>query len=404
MRKEVEMRRMLVIGSPFVGRSGGDASRAQMEARTLVHRFQVDHLILIQSDADAASVRASHGKDPIEMLRYRPGRGLRPAGACGFDQEQLKRFHNLLRDRNYAVIFFRYVSGTRLVREVEKVLPSSHIIIDADMLASRIAIQAWQQKRSIGNRFFLFESWKLRRYERGLFNKPYLFLMSNCDELVWVREQYLRPDAPARFALMPNTMPEVSSTVTKKRETGTSEYVLFHGVLQSTVNSDALRFIVEEIYPLIHEALQQHDIRIHVVGRGLSHVHHKLLQQHECPRITLVGEVQDIGQTVSDSLFCIVPLRIGSGTKTRILEAAAYGKAVITTPIGGEGLRFSENEIVVRETAVDLAHALIFLLENRGVIRDLGESIRARSLELYSEQTVACQLLQAIEDYLSFSH
>lgn len=394
------MERILNIGLPFQGKLGGDTHRARMELRALEKPYQVSNLLLT-SDSDGNSNKSpAYDNDAVETIPFKPGRGFDPASVCVFDENDLIRFRELLRKNAYDIVFFRYITGTRLIAEVEKTLPNARIIIDADMLSSRIAAQAWKFKRSIRNRFFLFESWKVRRYERQLFNKPHLFLMSNCVELAWIRKNYLKPESKARFSLLPNTMPEVPSTNAEQIERhGNASYILFHGVLTSTVNMDALRFLLSDIYPLIHQELDKHGVKIHVVGKSLSAKHEKLIKQHDCSRIELVGEVEDIGQVLTEALFCLVPLRIGSGTKTRILEAAAYSKAVITTPIGAEGLEFSETELIVREKAVDIAQEVIHLLDDRKKIQNLGENIRAGALKHYSEPTVCRQLLQAIEGY-----
>ncbi len=388
---------VLIIGFPFMGRLGGDSARATLEHRAIGKKHNIEHLLLISAREDIASVISAHGDDEVHVLKCRPNRGLSPAIVCTFDKKEINKFHDLLRDRAYTLILFRYLGGTGLVSDVERILPHSQIVIDADMLASRIAQQAWKQARTFGNRYLLFESWKLRRYERGLFNRPYVFLMSNYEEIDWVRKHYLPPRCNARFALVPNAMPAVSPTATRKSGSATTKYILFHGVLQSLVNLDAFRFLVEEIYPHLHHALNRHDIRIHVVGKGLSTVHRDLVLRHGCTHITLVGEVEDIGQVVSDSLFCLVPLRLGSGTKTRILEAAAYGKAVVTTPVGAEGLGLNENEIVVRDGPVAIAQAVIYYMVNREALSELGANMQRSCLNRYSEHSTSIQLLEAID-------
>lgn len=395
------MERLLDIGFPFVGHRGGDASRALMEDRVLKTRFQVDHLLLLQAHQDKANITSKHGGDSAAVLRCRPGCGLRPAAVCQFEKEELGHFRALLRDRQYRAVFFRYICGTGLVNEVKRVRPNMRIIIDADMLSSRIAAQAWEQNRSMGNRFFFFESLKTRQYERTLFNRPYLFCMSNADELAWVRRHYLRPGARSQFALVPNIMPDVPAEVIQEVTPASARYILFHGILSSTVNMDAFHFLVKEIYPQIHEALEKHNISVYVVGKGLSAVHRELIQHYGCTHIALIGEVEDISRVITECLFCLVPLRIGSGTKTRILEAAACGKAVVTTPIGVEGLDFGEEEIVVCTEASSLAHAIIGLLENRSTLKDLGAGIREKSLRLYSQEAVGRGLVQTLEEYLA---
>jgi hypothetical protein len=314
------------------------------------------------------------------------------------DQGDVARFRAILQENDYQCVFFRYLVGAELIDTVSDALPEAAIIVDADMLSSRIAAQAWRQNRSIRNRYYLIGHWKLRRYERRLFAKPYLFLMSNSEERRWVRNNYLGPGAKGRLAALPNAMPELGLEKDATQTESKQGYILFHGVLGSAVNTDAYRYLTGVIYPRIHETLERHGVTLRIVGKGLSAFHETLAQKNGCTRTELVGEVDDIGAEIRNALFCVVPLRIGSGTKTRILEAAAYGKVVVTTPIGAEGLDLPGAGMIVREDAAGLAKAIAELIVDSSTLPARGEHLQQRCSALYSEAAVSAQLLQIVEN------
>ena len=372
-----------------------------MEERVLKTRYQVDHLLLVQADKAGAHEIGNYNADRVEILSGHPGRMPRPAEVFQFRQRELNRFRSLLRDRRYDIVFFRYIVGTGLIKDVATCLPNAGIIVDVDMLASRIAQQAWQQNRSVRNRYFLFELLKLRHYEKRLFRRPYLLLMSNRVELEWAKRNYLTPNALSQLALVPNTMPEVHVQTAKKDMDPPRSYILFHGVLSSVVNLDAFRYLTRDIYPCIHDVLVRENIRVFVVGKGLSNTHKEMLRANGCSQVTLVGEVQDMAEMITNSLFCVIPLRIGSGTKTRVLECAAYGKAVVTTPIGAEGLELGPDEIVVQDNAGGLARSIRLLIENPALLSDMGANLQAKCQKTYAEDVVGRTMLSEIEAYLS---
>ena len=335
-------------------------------------------------------------------MYYHPGRGLNPFSIAQFDQKALKRFSLLLRKGNYDIVFFRYIFGTKLIDTVRRVLPNAVIVVDNDVLMTRLTGQAWQIGKTFRNRFFLFESWKLERFERSLFNQPHLFFFSNSSEMKLVQDKFIRKTSRSQFACIPNIMPRVGkeqATPAKDRP-----YILFFGVLDSTINADAFRFLAKDIYPHIRDCLAKHDVRIRIVGKRMPPLFQALVSDLACEHIELVGEVDDMEEAIAKSLFCLVPLRMGTGTKTRLLEAAALAKTTITTPMGVEGLDFSDQEIMVRDTPRGLALAVEELLEHPERAEELGANMRDKSLALYSESRVAGQLLDHIERFCARAH
>lgn len=393
----MRMDRLLNIGAPYVGMRGGDKQRAWFQREALGRRYHVDELWTgTRTDLDAAL--AQHTSDEnVETLEGYPGKSFRPNSILEFSPEACARFEALLRENRYDVIFIRYLGPSRLAAVASRVLPEAKIVVDADMLVSRIAKQAWKLHRSLANRYFLFESIRVGRYESHLFKRPFLFLMSNTEERAYVCNSVRRPDSPGSVVLAPNPMPEIVAEP-QRRATGDGEkYVLFHGILGSSVNCDAYQFLVEQIYPRLHPYLEKHDVYVHVVGRGAAQFHRDLLQRNPCDRLKLVGEIDDLGGAIQGAELCLVPLRMGSGTKTRILEIAAHGNAVVSTPMGVEGMNFDDSQVVVRESAADLADAVGELLADPDRCYTLAVNLQAQSHELFAREHLAERLLSALE-------
>lgn len=390
------MEKLLNIGAPYIGLNGGDKERARFQLDALRGAYAVHNLLVARPAELAATLPAHEAAGPALGIPGAPGRGLRPASIYEPEASALPALLAKLEAERYPVAFFRYLGPTRLVAHVRRALPEARIVIDADMILSRIAQQAWRQDRRVGNRFFLFETFRVRRYEQWIFNEPHLFLMSNPDELAYVQKHFVRSGARSRFALVPNVMPDVAARALPRADEGPVGYLLFYGMLGSAVNRDAFRFLVTEIYPRLHDALEARDLRIRVVGRGLCDFHRDLVARHGCGRIELAGEAEDIGAEVAGAMVCLAPLRMGSGTKTRVLEAAAYGTCVVTTPLGAEGLDFDADELIVEGTAEGIAAAVRGLLADPDARRARGERLRAKCVARYSREAVGRQLLEAI--------
>jgi len=116
-------------------------------------------------------------------------------------------------------------------------------------------------------------------------------------------------------------------------------------------------------------------------------------------RVTLVGPVDSIEHAIAESQFVLLPLRIASGTRTRILEAAAVGRAVVTTTIGAEGLDLGDT-VLIGDTAQDLAAHTRRLLADQAAADEAGARLRQRSTALYAEGNVAADLVTKLERFL----
>ena len=149
--------------------------------------------------------------------------------------------------------------------------------------------------------------------------------------------------------------------------------IVFTGSMDWLPNEDAIVFFAEEILPRILARVP--GATLTVVGRSPSPSLQRRLAAH--PAVTLTGRVDDVRPYVAEAAVYVIPLRIGGGTRIKAYEAMAMGKAMVSTPIGIEGLPLRNGEnFVEAERGTDFADAVIDLLENAGRRRQLGESAR----------------------------
>ena len=116
----------------------------------------------------------------------------------------------------------------------------------------------------------------------------------------------------------------------------------FVGSLDWLPNEDGLTFFSKEIWPLIRA--RRPAARFQIVGRSPSR---EMLALSRIEGIEVIGTVPDTRPWLSRAALVVVPLRIGGGTRIKIFEAMAMGKAVVSTSIGAEGLPVTSGEDVV---------------------------------------------------------
>jgi sugar transferase (PEP-CTERM/EpsH1 system associated) len=150
--------------------------------------------------------------------------------------------------------------------------------------------------------------------------------------------------------------------------------LVFTGSMDWMPNEDAVLHFSSNILPLIVRALPE--VTLTVVGRNPSPALIELASRN--PRIKVTGRVEDIRPYVDRAAACIVPLRVGGGTRLKIYEAMAMEKAVISTSVGAEGLPVCDGEdLLIADAPEEFARAVIGVLTDANEARRLGRQARA---------------------------
>lgn len=156
--------------------------------------------------------------------------------------------------------------------------------------------------------------------------------------------------------------------------------VVWVGGLSWSPNWDAVVYFAEQILPLIRS--NSPGTRFLVVGNCSTTQRH-LLEKY--PSVVVIGRVDDVRPYVWQSGCFVVPLRVGGGTRIKILDAWAMGKAVVSTPIGSEGLAAKDAEnILIRSEPEHFAAAVVELLANKNLSRRLARAGRETAVRRYA--------------------
>lgn len=231
------------------------------------------------------------------------------------------------------------------------------------------------------------ESRKLRAFERAACGRAAVVLTcSDVDRAVFAT---LRPDRPA--VVVPNIV-DVGGYQPTGADDGAT--LLYQGGLDWYPNRDAVAFFVAEVLPRVRRAVPA--ARLVVAGRNASESFRRRFAGVE--GVAFTGTVDDMRPVIGRATVCVVPLRIGSGTRLKILEAAAMGKAVVSTRLGAEGLSFADGEeIALADDPQDFADAVVGLLGDGARRETLGRAARLRVQVDYSPEVLQAQLRRALE-------
>ncbi|MBZ5679225.1 MAG: glycosyltransferase family 4 protein [Acidobacteriia bacterium] len=218
---------------------------------------------------------------------------------------------------------------------------------------------------------YRMEYWKMLRYERAMVrNFGHVIAVSENDrELMsaWVD--------PVRITVVPtgvdlqNFHPSASGPVTQAK-------VVFVGAMDWEPNIDGVGYFCDEVWPSILRRLP--DARLRVVGRNPGQEVLRLASDS----VEILGSVPSVVEYLREAAVVVVPLRIGGGTRLKIYEAMAAGKAVVSTTIGAEGLDVHHGkDIWLADDPASFANAVVVLLQDQAMRRRFEQAAAALATE-----------------------
>ena len=147
--------------------------------------------------------------------------------------------------------------------------------------------------------------------------------------------------------------------------------VIFVGAMDWEPNVDAAKYFCAEIWPLVLAKVP--DARFRIVGRNPD----RRVKALAGPSVEITGRVPSVVEHLREAAVVVVPLRVGGGTRIKIYEAMATGKAVVSTTVGAEGLDIhTGKDIVLSDNALDFAESVVTLLQDAGARERMGRAAR----------------------------
>ncbi len=229
------------------------------------------------------------------------------------------------------------------------------------------------------------QAWKMARFEKRCFSQAARVAAVSAEEQQTAKEWGARATSLISNGVDTDYLQPVPETTERNS-------LLFLGSLDWQPNRDALLYLLREILPQIQ--LKNPAATLRVVGRQAAT---KLREQVEGLRgVEWIGEVPDIRPYFARAAVVLVPLRIGGGSRIKILESLSMGKAVVTTRVGAEGLDVISGEhCLIADTATEFAQCVSDLLNAPELAAELGRNGRNLVVEHYDWSRLAHDLERA---------
>jgi glycosyltransferase involved in cell wall biosynthesis len=258
------------------------------------------------------------------------------------------------------------------------------LVVDSHNIDFDLARQL-ARSGSFARRLYYGANWrKLRREELGTYRTADgVYLCSAADE------RRLLDEVPGiKTAVVPNAADVEYFQPRRTDPSSDGLTVVFFGTLSYAPNVDGVIHFVRDIWPRIAEVHPK--ARCKIVGGNPP----PSILALAGPQIELTGFVSDLRPHLAAAAVVVVPLRLGGGTRLKVVEAMAMGKAIVSTTLGAEGIEaMPGRDLLTEDQPSAFADAVNRLLTEPGWAAGIGQSARNLAVERYS-WSGAAQLLE----------
>jgi glycosyltransferase involved in cell wall biosynthesis len=257
-----------------------------------------------------------------------------------------------------------------------------HHNVESQLLERRADVQS----NPLSGAYLRYQARRVRDVERRLCPRVDLNIAVSTDDATSFRA--IAPDAD--FRVVPNGVDTEAFTPVD----APGEGIALLGGTDWFPNLDGLRHFCEDILPHVRGRLP--DVKVVSVGRAQPG---EIEHFRDAYGVELTGYVDDIRPWIQAARCVAVPLRVGGGSRLKILDSWALGKPLVTTSVGCEGLRARDGEnALIRDEPVAFAQQLLAVLDSEDLRRQLSLGARTEAVTRYSWDVIGEELLAAYRE------
>jgi sugar transferase (PEP-CTERM/EpsH1 system associated) len=290
----------------------------------------------------------------------------------------IRRIADIVEREQIDLIHCEWTPYTENIRSLLGGYPS---VLSTHNVESQIWGRYFETEGNPLKKAYIYPQWKkMAAYERAV--------TGQYDQVVCVSDNdaafFRRYTAPERVTVVPNGVDE--TYFRPGGEAPSPGNVVFTGSMDWRPNQDAVTHFVEAVFPLIRE--REPGAVFYVVGRQPPERLKALWEQ--TPGVVVTGTVDDVRGYIAAASVYVVPLRIGGGSRLKILEALSMSKTVVSTRVGAEGLDLNDGEhLLLRDDPQDFARAVLDVLRDGHAYAGLAETGRKKVLQSYGWDAIA---------------
>jgi len=269
-----------------------------------------------------------------------------------------------------------------------RVMPTPSVLFQHNVESALWRRQATFERNRMKRLVFAMEAAKMARYEPAAVARfDHVIAVSESDRALMKS----MTDA-SRITVVPTGV-DLKAFRSARAPTGNEQpIVLFLGSMDWEANIDGAEWFCEQVWPRVLAAVPE--ARFRIVGRNP----HARVKRLAGDSVDVTGSVPSIVDYVRDAAVFVVPLRIGGGTRLKIFEGMAMGKAVVSTTVGAEGLDVTHGkDIVLADEAPPFADAIVRFIADPSERRRFGDAAMALA-ERFDWATVGEEFASVLQE------
>lgn len=232
---------------------------------------------------------------------------------------------------------------------------------------------------------------RLRRFQSKVIRQVNIVLSVSKEDADYTRATL--PDSSIEVWVAPNGVDTEKIYPAENQERRNK--IIFCGSMDVMMNIDAVEWFTHNVFKKVREEVL--DAEFWIVGRNPGPGVQKL---SSLPGVYVTGSVPDVRPFYAKAKVAVAPLRLGGGTKLKVLEAMALGVPVVATPIGSQGIKAVPGKhLFVEESIENFAQKVVSLLQNEEIAKKIAKEARRLVEEHYSWSGVWGQIASRLEQY-----
>ena len=294
-----------------------------------------------------------------------------------------RKLREILSTEEYDIVQFEYISMSIYLRDIIGFMKNAKsVLVEHDITSvqqkRRLKYASWPKKILYAIDYFSMLSYEKR-------------ILSSFDHVISMSE--LDKKKLMSYGLSKKQISVIKNGADteeyKDQEISHAKHhIVFLGTMAFIPNRDGLLWFLDNVFPIIVNKVK--NATLLVIGEKDPGITRKYTNDH----IIFRGIVERLESEMGKGIVFIAPIRIGAGTKLKIVTAMAFGMPVVTTTIGIEGIEASEAKgVIVADTEKSFADAVINLLKDKKKREQLGKNARRFAEQEYSWDVISDELV-----------
>jgi glycosyltransferase involved in cell wall biosynthesis len=341
------------------------------------------HLLAFATEVDRAKFRSSdmsifHCWDHIPWSNVDRAKGVlsNPGLPLQIAARASLRFRHKLRQLLSTHSFdFAFLDFTQMLQYCDSLSSVPVVTVNEHDVLFQSLDRKLQKSSGLRRRALGFEYQRMKRWELDAASSVTFVTVQNPKDRALLEANKVEPP----ILCMDPWVDSVPAARSKKEWEKEAASIVFFGAMGRKENSDAVIYACNDIFPLIMAKTPHAHYYI-----GGSYPPASVLDLAS-PNVTVSGFVDNFTEYLATKEIALIPLRLGAGIKSKVLECFAVRTPVVTTPVGIEGINVeNDRHVIVRNTPRELADAVVMLLNNPTRRLELAKNAHQWFIDHYS--------------------